>query len=89
MPINDGGPAFPRSSWGPSGDFDLCIGMSTRTFLSAMALVGIIAYPDDRTCPPGTDVYAWRAALKAEDARAAVEWADALIAELVKEPNGH
>ena len=31
---NDGGPAFPRSSQGPSGDLDMTFGMSLRDWFA-------------------------------------------------------
>lgn len=44
--INDGGPAFPRSSQGPSGDLDFSTGMTLRQWYAGMALQGLMRHPD-------------------------------------------
>ena len=41
--INDGGPAFTRSSQGPMGDLDREEGMSTRKWFAGQALCGLMA----------------------------------------------
>lgn len=38
----DGGPAFPRSSQGPSDSLDAAVGMSMRDWIAGMSLDGII-----------------------------------------------
>lgn len=74
--VNDGGPAFPRSA--TAGDGGMLAdrgaeGMTTRAFVAAKALASLLVTPaGERPVPP-------RAA-----ARTAVEYADALLAELTR-----
>lgn len=74
---DNGGPAFPVASTGVNSfgsEYPIVEhGMSLRAYIAAQALTGIIAFPI-----PGQEK------VPANAAKAAVEYADALIAELRK-----
>lgn len=73
--INDGGPAFPRSSQGPSGDLDMTFGMSRRDYFAAKAMQGMLS--SNATTPPhmkDNDIFE-------AVSKSAFKIADAMIAE--------
>lgn len=73
--IKDGGPAFPRSSFGPADDFDMAEGMSLRDWFAGKALQG------ELSCP----MPAWRKDIPPENlAEYCYKLADAMLAEREK-----
>lgn len=66
---NDGGPAFPRSSWSPQADFDMTMGMTLRDYFAAKAMQMIVI--NDTSQRPEN--------FREHYSEGAYQWADAML----------
>lgn len=75
--IKTGGPAFPRSSQGPSGDLDMAFGMELRDWFAGMAMQAVMT---THACHlPNSEVNSWL-----DVARGSYRLADAMLTEREK-----
>ena len=81
----DGGPAFPQSG---GQHYTSAKGMTLRQYYAGQALVGLLAVDDSTPCVSQTPegIEAERAEYVRSQAHIAACYADALIAELEKNP---